>query len=166
MEHMARTFSDRLPIVIARPFNYTGAGQDERFLVPKIVSHYARRAPRIELGNLDVERDFSDVRVIARAYRTLLERNCDGATVNLCSGNAVSLREILRMSEALSEHRLDVEVNPLYVRSTDVKVLMGSPSRLHQIAGDDTLRAIPMEETLRWMIASMRTSDTKVMRGH
>lgn len=58
MEHLVRTWFDRLPIVVTRPFNYTGRGQSERFLVPKIVSHFVRRRPFIELGNINVARDF------------------------------------------------------------------------------------------------------------
>ena len=50
MEHMALTYADRLPVVITRPFNYTGPGQAPQFLIPKLVSHFARRADRIELG--------------------------------------------------------------------------------------------------------------------
>src|SRR4051794_18523595 len=51
MEYLVRTWCDRLPIVLTRPFNYTGVGQEPHFLVPKIVSHFKRREPVIELGN-------------------------------------------------------------------------------------------------------------------
>ncbi len=95
MEHMAATWFDRLPIVITRPFNYTGPGQDLKFLIPKIVSHFVRRESRIDLGNLDVEREFSDVRLVCRNYRLLLESAAAGEIFNVCSGRAYSLRYIL-----------------------------------------------------------------------
>jgi len=149
MEHMVRTWSDRLPIVITRPFNYTGVGQEKHFLVPKIVSHFVRREPVIELGNLDVERDFSDVRMVVRAYCGLLERECAGQTVNVCGGKPYSLRNIVSMMEAICDYQIDVQVNPAFVRQSEVKTLIGAPEKLRSIVGD--LETIPLESTLQWM---------------
>lgn len=149
MEHMARTWNDRLPIVMTRPFNYTGIGQERHFLVPKIVAHFVQRAPVIELGNLDVERDFSDVRTVARIYRGLLECDCAGQTVNVCSGRPYSLRGILAMMEEICGYQIDIQVNPAFVRQSEVKILIGSPERMRALLGE--INVIPLEQTLRWM---------------
>jgi len=150
MEYMARLWRDRLPIVIARPFNYTGVGQTENFLLPKIVSHFRRRAEVIALGNLDVWRDFSDVRAVVRAYRRLLEVRPAGETVNICSGRARSLREVLSMAETISGHAMRVEVNPALVRANEVRILCGDSSKLKGMIGEwDTP---PLEDTLKWML--------------
>ncbi len=150
MEHMARLWLDRLPIIIARPFNYTGVGQSESFLLPKIVSHFRQRADMIELGNLDVCRDFSDVRSVVQAYRKLIEVKPTGETVNICSGRTNSLRDVLRMVEALSGHKMAVRVNPNFVRSNEVRSLSGNPAKLHRLIGD--WNTPPLEDTLRWML--------------
>jgi nucleoside-diphosphate-sugar epimerase len=150
MEYMARLWMEKLPIVITRPFNYTGVGQADSFLLPKIVGHFRRRAEVIELGNLDVWRDFSDVRAVARAYRRLVEVRPVGETINVCSGRTHSLREALAMAEAISGHTVRVEVNPAFVRTNEVKTLSGDPSKLRSLIGD--WETPPLDETLRWML--------------
>ena len=150
MEYMARLWFDRLPIVITRPFNYTGRGQAGHFLLPKIVDHFRRRTDEIELGNLDVWRDFSDVRAVAQAYRGLLEKRPTGQTFNICSGRLFSLREVLAMAEQITGHRMNVRVNPAFVRSNEVEKLCGDPGKLQDLLGDWTNP--PLEETLRWML--------------
>ena len=152
MEAMARLWNDRLPLVIARPFNYTGVGQAEQFLLPKIVSHFRRQAPFIELGNLDVSRDFTDVRALVEAYRRLLECDSDGETVNICSGRSHSLSEVIEFCEQLSGHRLEVRVNPAFVRSNEVKSLWGSAAHLRKLIGE--WQTPELKETLRWMLTS------------
>ena len=152
MEHIAKLFAGRLPITICRLFNYTGVGQSEAFLLPKIVSHVKRRSKVIELGNLDVARDFSDVRDVVAVYEALLnEPQARGATLNICSGRAYTLREVLGMTEQVSGWRLEVEVNPSFVRSNEVKILLGSRARLDSVLGHPR-SIIPLDETLRWMI--------------
>ncbi len=152
MEHMARLWLDKLPIVIARPFNYTGVGQTESFLLPKIVSHFSRGAKTIELGNLDVWRDFSDVRAVVHAYRLLLEVSPIGEVVNVCSGNTYSLREVLAMMESIAGYTIEAKVNPAFVRSSEVKTLCGDPTKLRRLIGN--WETPPLHETLSWMHSS------------
>lgn len=150
-ELLAQVYSDRLPIITARPFNYTGRGQSEDFLIPKIITHVRNRAPVIELGNIDVARDFSDVRAVVDAYARLLDSPAAiGQTLNVCSGQARTLAEVLSLAEHISGHRLEVRVNPDFVRSDEVKSLCGSRARLESVIGP-----VPMPdlaETVTWML--------------
>lgn len=155
MEYLARLWTDRLPIVITRPFNYTGVGQPPNFLLPKIVSHFQARAPVIELGNTDVARDFSDVRTVASVYRQLLEVAPAGDVFNVCSGVAYTLGDVLRMMAEIAGYAIEVRVNPAFVRANEVKRLLGSAAKLERAIG--ALPLVPLEETLRWMYASQRS---------
>lgn len=150
MEYMARLWLDKLPLFIVRPFNYTGVGQSEDFLLPKIIGHFLRRAPYIELGNLDIWRDFSDVRMVAEAYRRLIDVKPVGQIVNVCSGKPHSLREVLAMAEQITQHKMDIRVNPAFVRANEVRSLCGDATRLRSLIGD--WESLPLEETLSWML--------------
>jgi nucleoside-diphosphate-sugar epimerase len=151
MEYMARLWCDRLPIVIARPFNYTGVGQADNFLLPKIVSHFRRKAEVIELGNLDVWRDFSDVRAVVQAYRGLIEARPVGQAINVSSGTTHSLREVIGKCSAITGHQLEVQVNPAFVRANEVKTLCGDNAKLRALLpGWETPS---LDETLGWMLA-------------
>ncbi|MGW8390353.1 GDP-mannose 4,6-dehydratase [Pseudoduganella sp. HUAS MS19] len=151
MEYMARLWMDRLPITIVRPFNYTGVGQHENFLLPKIVSHFRRGARDIELGNLHVWRDFSDVRMVVDSYSKLVEAGSQiaGETYNVCSGVGHSLGEVLDMMAEIAGYRINVSVNPAFVRSNEVTRLVGSNLKLQAAIGPLAQR--PLAETLRWM---------------
>ena len=150
MEQMARLWSAHLPILIARPFNYTGVGQPTHYLIPKLVAHFQMRAPEIELGNLDVWRDYSDVRAVVAAYRRLIERPAVGATVNICSGTTYSVREILTLMHRLTGHTLTVRTNPTLMRANEVTHLCGSNALLNELIGP--WQPPPLAETLTWML--------------
>jgi nucleoside-diphosphate-sugar epimerase len=151
MEHMARLFADSLPIVVVRPFNYTGPGQREPYLVPKIVRHFAERASAIELGNVDVERDFLDVRTVVDAYRRILATpGVRGRTLNLCSGSATTVRALVAILESITGHRIEIRVNPQFVRAGEPARIVGSAEKLRAAIGD--LMPIPLERTLADMI--------------
>jgi nucleoside-diphosphate-sugar epimerase len=149
MEYMARLWMDKLPIVIARPFNYTGVGQTENFLLPKIVSHFRKEARRIELGNLAIARDFSDVRTVARSYRRLLAAAPSGEAFNVCSGQPHSLESLIDMMSEIAGYRIEVHVNPAFVRANEVLTLTGSNAKLAGVIGK--IAPTPLLETLRWM---------------
>lgn len=150
MELMARTWFDRLPILITRPFNYIGRGQAGQFLLPKLIDHFRRRASVIELGNLDVERDFLDVRSVADVYARLLESPLQSQVLNIASGVGRSLRSIINDLTRITDHRLSTTVNNALVRSNEVARMVGSSERLLQFVGP--LRHSDFEATLRWML--------------
>ena len=149
MEYMARLWMDKLPVIIARPFNYSGRGQAENFLIAKIVSHFRRGERKIELGNLAIARDFSDVRVVAATYRRLLAASPAGEAFNICSGQSHSIAEVIGMMEHIAGYRIAVSVNPAFVRANDVLTLAGNNDKLARAIGP--LEPIPLADTLRWM---------------
>lgn len=151
MEFVAQLYRERLPIIIARPFNYTGVGQSIDFVIPKIIDHVRRNADRIELGNLDVARDFSDVRDVVRAYATLLsEPSAVGEIFNICSGEAHSLRDVIAMIKDISGHDFEVAVNPAFVRKNEVKMLWGDRSKIETMS--DQRPVYVLRDTLAWML--------------
>lgn len=152
MEHMAMLWADKLPLFITRPFNYTGVGQAESFLIPKIVSHFIRKKPVIELGNIDVYREFGDVRRVSSIYRQLLECKPIGQTINVCTGHSCSLKQVLSLCEKITDHQIDIKINSNFIRPNEVRILTGDDTVLRQMV--PSIDDISLEETLRWMLSS------------
>jgi nucleoside-diphosphate-sugar epimerase len=151
MEYVASIYRSQLPLIVVRPFNYTGRGQSTDFVVPKIIEHARQGGDVIELGNLDVARDFSDVRTVTEIYaRVLVRPEAIGGTFNVCSGRAIELLEIIDLVKRLSGRDFEVQVNSKFVRANEVRYLCGSRARLERLIGQ--LPSILFEETLRWML--------------
>ena len=150
MEHLALTYLNRLPLFFVRPFNYTGPGQVESFVVPKIVAHFKQRAATIELGNLTVEREYNDVRMVTDAYLKLLDKAAAGDIYNICSGKTYTLHQVIDALSELTGHQMKVVVNPAFVRANELHRLCGDASRLHKTIG--THDPIALKNTLRWML--------------
>ncbi|MET3495555.1 NAD-dependent epimerase/dehydratase family protein [Variovorax boronicumulans] len=158
MEYMARTYMDRLNLVITRPFNYTGPGQDINFLIPKLAMHFAERAPSIALGNLNVEREFNDIQMVCDAYLTLLEHGKPGEAYNICSGNPYSLRFVIDTFARLTGHSPVIEVNPAFVRANEVHRLCGNPEKLNDVikASGGAVHTPSLAETLERMLQAFQ----------
>ena len=141
-----------LPSIIARPFNYTGAGQSENFLIPKIVRHFKDEASVIKLGNLTPKREYNDVNDVVRIYAQLLELEANGEIFNIGSGKAYSIEQILQILRRLSGRDIAVQSDPRFIRANDPALLVCDTAKLLNYgitpcSGD-------IEALLRLMLAS------------
>jgi len=127
MEYMAMPYSSVLPLFFVRPFNYTGPLQSPNFIIPKLVSHFVKKSEVIELGNIDVEREFNDVRFVCDTYIKLLTTAKVGDICNIFTGTPISLTKIIETLAQLTGYKIKVVINPSFVRSNEIKQLYGSP---------------------------------------
>jgi GDP-4-dehydro-6-deoxy-D-mannose reductase len=144
-----------LDVVVTRSFNHTGAGQTDIFALPNFARQIGeiklgRREPVIRVGNLDVKRDFLDVRDVCEAYVALLERGTRGETYNVCSGNTFVIRDLLDKLCELSRVDVDVEVDSDRVRPVDTPELRGDNGKIRADTGWSP--RIPIEDTLRSLL--------------
>jgi len=149
MECLAKNYFAQLNIIITRPFNYTGVGQGEHFLIPKIVNHFKEDKKVIELGNLDVSREFNDVGYLCEIYQNLLELDSSSHIVNLCSNRGIALLEVIEIMNEIAKYSIEVKVNSAYVRKDEIKRLTGSPKKLFELIA--TVEQKEFKETLRDM---------------
>ena len=153
-------------VVIARSFNHTGPGQSTEFVIPALarraVDVAEGRADAITAGNLDVARDFLDVRDVVRAYRLLVEggaaRSIAGGTiVNVASGRATTIRAILETLCRLAGVAPPIRVDPNLVRAEDPPEIRGDATRLHELTGWTPERVL--ERTLADVLEAARGDD-------
>ena len=149
MEHAATNYFEQFPIIIARPFNYTGIGHSERFLIPKIIHAYRNKLPAITLGNLDISREFNDVRDVISVYRLLLISEEQSCIVNICSGRSISLFEIIEAMNGISGFSMEVVSSQEFSRSNEIKDLSGDDSILKGMLGYSF--RYQLQDTLKYM---------------
>lgn len=159
VESLCRTYAGRLRIILLRPFNHIGPGQSPQFVVSSFARQIAeieagRTEPVLHVGNLDAERDFTDVRDVADAYCLALERCAPNTPYNICSGQAVPIRRILELLLAMSHARVRIEQDPNRLRPDDVPVLRGSSDLFVRATG--WTRRYRLEETLADVLADWR----------
>lgn len=136
MESLIALYYSKLDIIVTRPFNYTGVGQNSNFIIPKLVGHYVKRAYSIEMGNVDVERDFSSVQLITEAYIKLVTSSYKSGIVNVCSGRSVAIRELIDFLNNLAGYKMEIKVNPKFVRKNDIQRITGDNTKLKSIVGE------------------------------
>ncbi len=134
-----------------RSFNHIGPGQSENF----VASAFARQVARIEaglqepvlhVGNLEAERDFTDVRDMVRAYLLAITRGEPGEVYNIGSGKAHTIQSVLDAFLSGSKVAVEVRQDPARMRPSDIPVLVCDATRFHQRTG--WTPQIPLEQTL------------------
>lgn len=118
------------------------------------MSHFAREEQTIEPGNMDVWLEFNDARDVVFAYRKLIEAAPIGQTVNVCSGNLVFLRDVLDLSEILTDSKTQAKVNPAFVCANEVLQVGGDPPLLKNLVPQWQPRSLI--QTLAWKLDSTR----------
>jgi GDP-4-dehydro-6-deoxy-D-mannose reductase len=141
----------QLPVVEARPFNHIGPRQSLGFVVPDFASQLAaiklgQQKAKLTVGNLDAQRDFSDVRDVMRAYLLLAEKGQPGEAYLICSGRSVAIHQILTTMIELAQVEVEIEPDLARMRPSDVPCLYGSYAKIEQDTGWQP--QIPLRQSL------------------
>ncbi|PNB48848.1 NAD-dependent dehydratase [Pseudomonas sp. GW456-12-10-14-LB2] len=146
--------SEGWPVLVARPFNHIGTGQKDSFVIASAARQINRikqglQAPQLEVGDIDVTRDFLDVGDVVSAYFALLEKGTPGQVYNICSGHEQSIRSLIEQMADLAQVKLQLVQDPARMRRADQRRVCGSHQRLArstgwtpQITTQQSLRAI------------------------
>jgi GDP-4-dehydro-6-deoxy-D-mannose reductase len=139
-------------IVMVRPFNHIGPGQSPRFAIADFARQVTeirldRREPVLQVGDIDVTRDFTDVRDVVRAYALLLEKGRNGGIYNVCSGREYSIRDLLQRLIALAGVDARIKQDTARLRPAEQRRMVASFDTLHRDTGWQPL--IPMEQSLQ-----------------
>lgn len=159
-EDQAQYYRNRgLDCVVARPFNHIGIGQNKGFILPDLYDRVINLQPRettIKTGNLETERDYTDVRDIARAYGYIaLKDTLSYHLYNVCSGNSFTGKEILDtiLSET-DKSNISYDVDPALLRPKDINKIVGDSTRLQKDTG--WRPEIDIHQTIRDFIDSKK----------
>jgi len=148
----------RFPVIRVRAFNHLGPGQSDRFVAPSLAARIARNESDggevVPIGNLEPRRDVTDVRDVVRAYRLLVAHGEPGEVYNVCSGRAVSVRQMAEHLLGMARHPMRLVSDPDLQRPVDIPVLVGDNHKLAMATGWSP--TIPLETTLADVLAEWR----------
>ena len=145
----------KFEVVLARPFNHTGTGQSELFVLSNFARQIAeirlgRKEARMEVGDIDVTRDFCDVRDVVRAYGLILEQGGNGEVYNICSGTESTIRGLLNTLLEIAGIEAEIVTEAERLRPTEQRRVVGSYDKLHAETG--WRPNIPLQDTLADML--------------
>lgn len=148
-------------IITARAFNHTGPGQLPSFVLPSFAKQLAEievglKAPVLKVGNINVRRDFTDVRDVVVAYCEILKKGVVGEIYNVCSGRAVLLSDLVAELQKHCNSKIRIEVDAARFRSGEVTQIAGEPAKINRVTGWKA--QIPLADTIKDLLAYWRVS--------
>jgi GDP-4-dehydro-6-deoxy-D-mannose reductase len=154
-------------IVTARSFNHSGPGQTANFFLSSVAKQFAEielgiRPRKLAVGNLDVRRDFSDVRDVVRAYHLLVEKGNLGEIYNVCSGISTRLADIVDIFRSRIAVNVDIDTEPTRRRSNDVSEITGDSTKLREQTGWNP--SVPLEQTIDDLLDHWRSKCRETAR--
>ncbi|HOT47413.1 MAG TPA: GDP-mannose 4,6-dehydratase [Spirochaetota bacterium] len=152
-EHLVQVFHHEhgLPFAIVRPFNHIGRGQDPHFVIPKIVKSIREKNTSIQLGNLNVMRDFLDVRDVGDAYIRIMENFKDGGVFNIASGTAYRLSDMVGLIQEIARVKLDIHHSDSLIRKNEILKAIGDSSAFMKQYNWHPMYSI--RDSLEWMLS-------------
>ncbi|MCS7092249.1 MAG: GDP-mannose 4,6-dehydratase [Patescibacteria group bacterium] len=137
-EYTCKTYATcyGIPVIITRPFNHTGPGQSYQFFIPSVIkqiSNLVEQRGVIEVGNIDVVREFLDVRDVCDAYLLLLQKNICEGTYNVSAGKGYLLRDVIELIASIYGKKVQIKVDPVRYRKNEKNILVGDASKLNQL---------------------------------
>jgi GDP-4-dehydro-6-deoxy-D-mannose reductase len=154
--------TEGMHVTIARPFNHIGPGQTERFAIPAFarqLDEIRRRArpPVVEVGDIDVTRDFTDVRDVVRAYFALIESGVSGERYNVCSGEERTVRSLLDTLIELAGIDVEIRQDAARLRPSEQRRAVGDPSKIR--AATDWRAKTSIRDSLAAVLDEHRTRE-------
>ena len=145
-------------IVVARPFNHIGPGQSQRFSIPNFARQISDiklgfAEPVISVGDIDISRDFADVRDVARAYLLLLEKGRSGEIYNVCSGRDRTIRSLIEQMCEIAGVEVEFRMDPSRVRGNEQRRVVGNHGKISSATG--WAPELSMDVTLSDLLHSM-----------
>ena len=132
MEYICNSMIEKNKLIIMRIFNCTGPGQNPSFFIPKVLQSFVNKEESLDVGNLEVEREFNSVHWLVSIIRSLTEQNTPAGVYNICSGKTYRLEDILSTVSNITNHSLKVNVCQKIVRRNEQKKIAGNPLKLNK----------------------------------
>lgn len=158
------SYTEGWRIMIARPFNHVGVGQSSAFVLASVARQIALirkglQAPRLEVGDVDVTRDFLDVQDVIAAYFGILDKGVSGEVYNVCSGQERTIRELILGLATLAGVEVELAQDPARMRRAEQRRVCGSPAKLRDATGWEP--RITINQTLTTMLSDW---DSRVLQ--